>query len=111
MPVEARECCGRYSVRFSVGRKPRRAAFVVGDFTANMKALELRFCGGDYCAHVALPPGIYRYRYIFDGGVVLDGGEAEGGYDLLRLAGSRPPRGPKPPRAVYAVFVDRFECK
>ncbi|MFB6490345.1 MAG: alpha-amylase family glycosyl hydrolase [Thermoproteus sp. AZ2] len=113
MPVSVYKSGGLHFVRFSVNAKPRRAAFVVGDFTAFMKPIELAFCGGDYCAYVSLPPGKYRYRYIVDGEVVLDEGPVEGGYNVLVLKGPlrRLGNAGRLFRAVYSVFVDRFDCK
>ncbi|MCG2867056.1 MAG: alpha-amylase family glycosyl hydrolase [Vulcanisaeta sp.] len=116
MPITVYRSGGVYFVRFSLRVKPRRAAFVVGDFTAFMKSIELKFCGDDYCAYIALPPGKYLYRYLVDGEVVLDDGPVENGYNVLILRGSVRRVGPTVARrrlfrAIYGIFVDRFECK
>ena len=116
MPITVYRSGGVYFVRFSLRVKPRRAAFVVGDFTAFMKSIELKFCGNDYCAYIALPPGKYLYRYLVDGEVVLDEGSVERGYNVLILRGSVRRVGPTVARrrlfrAIYGIFVDRFECR
>jgi len=116
MPITVYRSGGLYFVRFSLRVKPRRVAFVIGNFTAFMKSIELEFCGDDYCAYVALPPGRYLYRYLVDGEVVLDDGPVENGYNVLLLRGSlrRARLGitrRRLFRAVYGIFVDRFECK
>ncbi len=114
MPVTVFRGGGIYYVRFSVSESPRVAAFVVGDFTAYMKPIELEFCGSDYCAYISLPPGKYHYRYLVDGNVVLDDGPVENGFNVLNLTG---PVGRvrvvrrRLFRAIYGIFVDRFGCK
>jgi hypothetical protein len=87
MPITVYRSGDLYFVRFSLRVKPRRVAFVIGNFTAFMKSIELEFCGDDYCAYVALPPGRYLYRYLVDGEVVLDDGPVENGYNVLLLRG------------------------
>ncbi|WP_243680635.1 alpha-amylase family glycosyl hydrolase [Vulcanisaeta souniana] len=115
MPITVFRNYGLYFVRFSVSRRPRRAAFVVGSFTAFMKSIELGFCGSDYCAYVSLPPGKYYYRYLIDGEVVLDDGPVENGFNVLELSGGvvRRIRGVRRRlfRAIYGIFIDRFGCK
>ncbi|MGC8605995.1 MAG: alpha-amylase family glycosyl hydrolase [Vulcanisaeta sp.] len=114
MPVTVFRDGGVYFIRFSVSRRPRRAAFVVGNFTAFMKPIELEFCGSDYCAYVLLPPGKYYYRYLIDGEVILDDGPTENGFNVLKLSGFV--RKVREVRrrlfsAIYGIFVDRFGCK
>ncbi len=114
MPITVFRVDDLYFVRFSVSGRPRRAAFVVGSFTAFMKPIELEFCGSDYCAYVSLPPGKYYYRYLIDGKVVLDDGPVENGFNVLELGGVvRRIRGVRRRlfRAIYGIFVDRFGCK
>lgn len=86
MPIAIFKNDHLYFIRFSVNRRPRKAAFVVGNFTAFMKPVELEFCGSDYCAYISLPPGKYYYRYLVDGEVVLDNGPTENGFNVLNSA-------------------------
>ncbi|WP_243678201.1 hypothetical protein [Vulcanisaeta distributa] len=58
MPITVFRSGDLYFIRFSINRRPRRAAFVIGNFTAFMKPIELEFCGFDYCAYVSLPPQV-----------------------------------------------------
>ncbi|GAB6946632.1 hypothetical protein JCM16161A_07620 [Vulcanisaeta sp. JCM 16161] len=114
MPIAIFRSGDLYFIRFSINRRPRRAAFVIGNFTAFMKPIELEFCGSDYCAYVSLPPGDYYYRYLVDGEVVLDDGPTENGFNVLRLSGfvKRIPENRRRLfRAIYGIFVDRFGCK
>ena len=114
MPITIFRSGDLYFVRFSVNRHPKRAAFVVGNFTAYMKPIELEFCGSDYCAYVSLPPGKYYYRYLIDGEVILDNGPMENGFNVLILRGAvRKLRmnGRRLFRAIYGIFVDRFGCR
>ncbi len=116
MPITIYRKGGLYFVRFYIREVPRRAAFVIGNFTAFMKPIELEFCGSDYCAYVSLPPGKYLYRYLVDGDVILDDGPTENGFNVLYLGGSINRTNIGIPRrrlfrAVYGIFIDRFDCK
>ncbi|MFB6470725.1 MAG: alpha-amylase family glycosyl hydrolase [Vulcanisaeta sp. AZ3] len=116
MPINIYGNDGLYFIRFSVNIKPRRAAFVVGNFTAFMKPIELTYCGDDYCAYISLPPGKYLYRYLVDGKVILDEGPVENSFNVLKLEGPLRKVASEPSRrrlfrAIYGIFVDRFDCK
>lgn len=101
-----------YYVTFMLRRSFNRSAYVLGDFDAFQKGVELELCEkGVICATIVLPPGKYRYYYEIDGMKITESGKE---FDVINLHGSIRPELPtrkmRAFNAIYQIFVDRFIC-
>ncbi|MFQ1020754.1 alpha-amylase family glycosyl hydrolase [Tardisphaera saccharovorans] len=101
---------GYYFVRFSRPESFRRSAYVIGDFNAHSRgSVELKWCGQEICANIALPPGRYSYHYEIDGKQLLDP-DPQGSENALVIPQSRAKRRKRDFTSIYQIFVDRFLC-
>ena len=101
---------GYYFVRFSRPESFRRSAYVIGDFNAHSRgSVELKWCGREICANVALPPGSYRYHYEIDGKQLLDP-DPQGNENALVIPESEAMGRKRSASSIYQIFVDRFLC-
>ncbi len=102
-----------YVVTFTLNKRFIRSAYLLGNFNAFQKSIELEYCSKDsICTTMALPPGRYNYYYEIDGEKYTESGKD---FDSLFLKGDLVPKLPfkaakRHFSSIYQIFVDRFLC-